>query len=550
MDDLGEGDLPDFGGGGAEIVEGEELANLISFANLENVVKHIIGKFKSIESHNDSTNDTIQQIRKDLETRATNVSVEDFAAELGTRVEGIKAVLQAQKENITSLETQLERSRATSNVIEKKLDACVKEKAVQDRLIRETQDTLQDKVAIAELNMFEAKFAGYTTKLELQEVINSMSHCARVDVTDRIAESVRALSTCFDDYSRTAKVEQQLQALRDWVGDELQHYAKARAMNDRIDELQARIYDQSLAFERAHSMADDKTRALSDRVTSIYQELNNDLHQRALADDLREVKNGLKKYALKAETDAFQLDCVPKLRFCVDSIAAFDDRLRAQDDAIQRVDEVLLDKAGKYDIVVVSSRVEQCLPKEAAAREHTKLYQRLEWLNKKFEEYMNGEAARLDQFRPPDYGPMLDDLSARVTLKADKADLVEMYQLKANRIDTDELAKLQETIHRQLEYLSVTTFGLSKLALTEAKTGDSKTIRTQQKAQVLMQSEALWHWILHNEPPPNLETLRPPPGRHQSKQQGQADSEGDVEKRRMDDHKRAQLEKKLGLPGT
>merc|ERR1712176_501606 len=83
----------------------------------------------------------------------------------------------------------------------------------------------------------------------------------------------------------------------------------------------------------------------------------------------------------------------------------------------------------------------------------------------------------------------------------------------ANRIDSDELAKLQETIHRQLEYLSVTTFGLSKLALTEAKTGESKTIRTQQKAQVLMQSEALWHWILHNEPPPNLDTLRPPPGR-------------------------------------
>lgn len=23
--------------------------------------------------------------------------------------------------------------------------------------------------------------------------------------------------------------------------------------------------------------------------------------------------------------------------------------------------------------------------------------------------------------------------------------------------------------------------------------------------------QALWHWILHNEPPPNLDTLRPPP---------------------------------------
>ena len=31
------------------------------------------------------------------------------------------------------------------------------EKAVQDRLIRETQDALLDKVSLAELNMFEAR---------------------------------------------------------------------------------------------------------------------------------------------------------------------------------------------------------------------------------------------------------------------------------------------------------------------------------------------------------------------------------------------------------
>ena len=34
--------------------------------------------------------------------------------------------------------------RSTCNAIEKKLEACVKEKAVQDRLIRENQDALQD----------------------------------------------------------------------------------------------------------------------------------------------------------------------------------------------------------------------------------------------------------------------------------------------------------------------------------------------------------------------------------------------------------------------
>lgn len=74
---------------------------------------------------------------------------------------------------------------------------------------------------------------------------------------------------------------------------------------------------------------------------------------------------------------------MPKLRFCVDSIQAFDDRLRAQDfernrvnvksfdefdaleprfaflqqdDAIQRVDEVLLDKAQPLRCTLVAMR--------------------------------------------------------------------------------------------------------------------------------------------------------------------------------------------------
>jgi hypothetical protein len=374
-------------------------------------------------------------------------------------------------------------------------------------------------------------------------------------VAERIQESVKVLGMQFDDYTRTAKIDQQLQEVRDWVTDELRDYSKARETTSRLDELQNLIRDQALGFDRVHSSVDDKIRSLSDRVTSIYTELSSDMNERALARDLQTVQTSLKRYALKAETDAFQQDCVPKLKFCVDSIKAFDDRLRAQDDAIQRVDEVLLDKAGKYDIVVLNSRLEQCFQKEMGMKEFQKMYDKLELMKGSLEQYKASEQMRMEQMRPPDYTPMFEDLNARVAAKADKADVVEVYQLKANRIDSDELAKLQDTIHRQLEYLAVTCFGLSKLVLTEAKSSESKTIRTQQKSQVLMQSEALWHWILHNEPPPNLDTLRPPPGRQQAKspnrmsQDMDKTADGDREKRIIDDQKRMQLEKKLGILG-
>jgi len=532
--------------------EEDELGALISFANLENVVKHIIRKFKSIEAHDENTEAEIRGVRTELEGRATAASLTELQGELATRVEHFNRTLAGQSDSIASLEVQLERSRVMANSLEKKLEACVKEKAVQDRLVREVQDALQDKVAVAELNMFEAKFAGYATKLEHQEIVSQLADYARADVAERLEESLKIVSKQFDHYSRTAKIDRQLQELGDWVADELQHYAKAKQTTTRLEEIHSLLMEKSLSTERSQAALDDKLRGLSDRVTSIYAELKSDLQLKAMADDLRSLEDRLKKYALKADTDAFQQDCVPKLRYCVESIKAFDDRLRAQDDAIQRMDEVILDKAAKFDLSVVHNRLEQCLDREQGLAEIGKLNSRADELRFDLQQYIAAEPARQENNKPPDYTPVFEDINARITLKADKADLVELYQLKANRLDADELAKLQAVIHRQLEYLAVTAFGLSKLVLTEAKAGESKTIRTQQKAQVLMQSEALWKWIWHNEPPPNLDTLRPPPGRT-GRGAGNVDKGGalmevvDEDKRLVDDAKRTQLEKKLGI---
>lgn len=488
----------------------DDMGSLISFANLENLMKHIIRKFKVIEARDIQTSNAIATIQNELQMRSLQETVDEMNADIAARIDIIKSTVMEWKDMLNSMEIQVERNRGLTALIEKKLDASIQEKAVQDRLLRETQDALQDKVSIAELNMFEAKFAGYTTKLEHQEVLNALSHYTQLDVTERIAESVKSLTARFDDYARTAKVDRMIQDLKDWVSEELSHYARLRQTAEKMDHLEMQIRDQSMGFERTHAAADDRIRGISDRITSIYNELNEDLQQRALADELRELQQGMRKYALRSETEAFRNDSIPKLRFCVDSIKAFDDRLRAQDGAIQRVDEVLLDKACKYDIIVLNSRVDRCLQEETGMREIQNTGQKLEWLNKRFQEYVELEQKRFDAAKPPDYENVIEDLTLRVSQKADKADLAEMYQLKANRAETDDLIKLQDQIQRQLEYLAVTTFGLSKLSLTEAKVGESKTLRTQQKAQVLMQSEALWHWILHNDPPPNLDSLRPP----------------------------------------
>mmetsp|Transcript_18296 Transcript_18296/g.49182 ORF Transcript_18296/g.49182 Transcript_18296/m.49182 type:complete len:563 (-) Transcript_18296:183-1871(-) len=528
----------------------DDLTSLISFENLEHVVKHIIDKFKSLESRSEDSGKQIDTLKVGIDSCATIIALGEVAAELGVRVDEVNKTVLSQRETIAALENMLDRHKVLSNTIDKKLEAVVKEKGVQDRLIRETQDSLQDKVAVMELNMFEARFAGYTTKLEHQELLNKLADYAHMDVAERLADNVKVLANQFNDYTRTARIEQQLQEMRDWVNSELQHYAKAVKTNERFEELNYNIKDTTLCFDRTCNNLDDKIRKLSLRMTSVFQELNDDIAQRALHTHVLEIQANLNKYALKAELESFTEDCSPKVQFCMDSIQEFGSRLKLQDGAIQRVDEVLLDKASKYDIVVLNKSIERCYEKEKAVTDFRSMAERLDRMHKRIEDYIDAEHDRFEHFRPPDYGPVIKDLNARVVLKADKADLVEIYQVKANRADADELAQLQDTIHRQLEYLAVTTFSLSKLSLAEAKPSESKTLRTQQKSQVIMQTEALWHWVLHNEQPPGLDTLRHPEGgaRRRGFSHGRGADAADVDQKRgLDDQKRIQLESKLGL---
>merc|ERR1712216_677931 len=136
-DEEGEG----MGLGAAEEVGNitEELESLISFQNLASVIKHIISKFKKIESKNERIDDEIAELKRELESRATNSSLDEVGSQLGAQLESCNHQLQAQKESITGLEDALERNKVLCSTIDKKLETTSKEKTVQDRLIREIQ---------------------------------------------------------------------------------------------------------------------------------------------------------------------------------------------------------------------------------------------------------------------------------------------------------------------------------------------------------------------------------------------------------------------------
>lgn len=277
--------------------------------------------------------------------------------------------------------------------------------------------------------------------------------------------------------------------------------------------METEMKDAAVNHERSLHVVEEKLRALADKVTSVYAELNEEVQRRALATQIIELAERLKGYALASDQQSFKQECLPKLKFCIETINQFQDRLHAQDGAIQRVDEVLLQKASKWDVRVCSERMDTALTRSHAEQEFASVRAQIERMQASLDHYVATEGERFAASTGPDYGNDVQRLAKAIDLKADRADLAELFALKANRLEGEELSKNQEVVQRQLQYLSATSVGLSKLCLVEPHPRESTGLRNQQKQQVLMQAESLWAWILNKSAPHDLTSVVPGKGR-------------------------------------
>eukprot|EP00397_Hematodinium_sp_SG-2012_P017509 GEMP01017909.1.p1 GENE.GEMP01017909.1~~GEMP01017909.1.p1 ORF type:complete len:606 (+),score=152.59 GEMP01017909.1:409-2226(+) len=515
----------------------DELTSLISFTNLESVVKHIISKFRKIDMRFANTDTSVMHMQDTINRLPTHESVAAINDDLITRINTVQKDIQRQAEEQSRFEDALERTKVIFNNVDKKIEIAKKEKKIQDNMLRELHEQTQEKANVLELHIFESKFAGYVTRFEHQKMVNQIQSIGtHNEDTEILAEKIRHLEKKFDDYTRSVRIEEDFTGIRSWVSRELSLRANEEAVTQKVQEILSLLKTHEQSTERGMHLLDDKMRSVADRITAAYVEIGEDMKTKADRKKVIDMSERMRDFAIKVDTDAFMKDCLPKMKQCTDSIKNFDKALQAHDAAFQHLDEIIFDKASKYDIVVANARIDACFPKESGMVEYEKLTKRVSELTKRLNHYVAGETERFQQLRVPDYTASFDSMNRKIGQKAEKCDLLEMYSIKANRIDQEEMARSQERLNHQLEYLAVSTFGLAKLALSEFR-GESENTHKQQKSQVLMQTEALWYWVSNNEPPPNLNTMKI----------NKFEDPLTQKKRQVEEKQRGRLEQKLGL---
>merc|ERR1719247_742581 len=347
----------------------EELDGLISFANLESVVRHIMARFKTFEERTGKLDETVKIMQLELKGKAGRQDLELETNKLSVMNKDLEKNYERIQEHVRELQQAHEEVKANLITVDKRLETFAREKEMSDRVMREMQDNLHDKATLTELHLFEAKFANYTPREDHQALIELLGEFTRVEVTEKLAEFVKSISVKFEEYLRPPQVEMMLQDMNEKIRAELVKYAKVETTEKDIRDMESELKDASVNHERALHVIEEKMRALADKVTSVYSELNDEVQRRALQTKIDDINASLKGYALQSDQSNFKQECLPKLKFCMETINQFTDRLSAQDNAIMRVDEVLLQKASKWDVKVVSDKNDQLITKEAAMRE-------------------------------------------------------------------------------------------------------------------------------------------------------------------------------------
>merc|ERR1719193_2391760 len=158
--------------------------------------------------------------------------------------------MENQKKSNEKMEDAIDRNKISISNSEKIMESLSKEKDIAGINVAEVQELLLSKVAISELHSFEAKFAGYATRMEYQSLAEKVQEFSRVSDLQAIAHQLRHIESRFGEYTRTARMDEDHNELKDWVGKELDLRIKEDAVATRMAEMDMKMKTRDDEIQR------------------------------------------------------------------------------------------------------------------------------------------------------------------------------------------------------------------------------------------------------------------------------------------------------------
>jgi len=433
-------------------------------------------------------------LRLRCETIATSLSlkdaqVTDMVGELRDATEGVKQLKQNSEDNAAHV-----------LILQQKMTGKEMDQLVTDRAVREMNESLVTKASVSELLQLERSLSTFAKTSSVQDLSTLVKDLAPKTDVEKLANEVLELRTLMSGYARSVEIENRVQHAMNKVDEKLTRYAPLESTENKFSSFAKVVSENRLLAERASRETDAKVKALGERITTLATETFEELSQKAPAKKIDEIIVKVGMCAKKGEVERVFEEVSKESAACRDTVGNFQAHLEAQDKSLERIDELLLDKASKFDVSATQAALNTCVQQTAAAAEYKGIREMIQKLSDTVEHYTKGEAERTRKIRLPGGAGGLNAEEV-LAMKADASDLIRVETAKANVRDHNDLASQCAVLRDQMEYVCVTLMSIAKLALTEERR-DTKTLDGQRKHQAVIQAEALWRWSSGQLQPP------------------------------------------------
>eukprot|EP00347_Sterkiella_histriomuscorum_P000145 403376999 len=319
---------------------------------------------------------------------------------------------------------------------------------------------------------------------------------------------------------------------------------KQEAMRE-IAQLRAQIYSDLEKFARVKDLQQDriengkmfqKNQDTSNEFRKSFAKIENDIHnvkraieKKANEEDLKETQKSLNHFSEKSDFIDLQKKVLPKIEDFEQKLTQFTNQSEIHDQIIRRYDEVISDKASKWNIQELSAEISNNFSKVQLTNQLQIQIQQLQTeilsfkkdsedkfdtLNKQISQEIilavkkvqkqQGGVNRmnaLSNLSGGDGGGMgfnFDEIKNLINMKANTMELNQIMEMKTNKTDTEQLMSSQQILSRQLKHFVVMVMESIKLSINE--TMDTKMQVENKKKFIFNQLKALAKWILRFDP--------------------------------------------------
>jgi len=466
--------------------EPDSGAKLINFGGLAEILKDLINRVEDCEIRLDEIPAMFVDQKAVIDQKATKDDIKNVLEEGKRSNDTFIKRAESNEAKHTQLETKVDNLKKDVALFDQSVKKMVNQKNTASDLVSKIEAKIANLAMAEDVAKLHMQMGEYATKDDTNQVEQKLSAFALKDDFDRMERVVTELLPKIRSASAASgQVDAKINAVQSKIFEETATLVKRDVFDVTIQSLHGEIVESRKHTDDLGKRSEVRHEECMGKISSVYQDLNEDLQGRARRDDIIQIRSEMNLYALEKDTDAFKEATIPKMKFCVEMTQAFHERLNAQDLAIQRVDEALIDKAPKYDVVLANSRIELSMNKERCMKEFQKLYERLDLTNKRLEmcvESMQDQSQRVSSNAAG--AGNNDEIMYEMSRKADAADVMDLTRIKASNYEVDRTSKELLLLTLQMEFL---------------------VQAVQQNGQIDM----LRSWISDGILPPNVEAMFP-----------------------------------------